>query len=269
LAFIQEVISNLHVKDLFDIFVVAFIIYELLIIIHGTRAVQILIGVGAICALQWVSVSYELNSLNWLLGHVFSSFFLVIVILFQDDIKTVLANVGGAKVFNRDLEKDSDLGIEEVVEACLAMSREKLGAIIVFEKRQGLGRFIDTGTSLRSQVHSDLLYSIFQTGSPLHDGAVIVGQGQIKAAGVFLPLSHNYDIDRHLGTRHRAALGITEHTDAVVVTVSEETGKMSLCYDGIFYAMKDTKSLRKQLRQLVLEEWKNKRKKGNSFLKRI
>ena len=267
MAFIQEVVNNVHIKDLFDIFVVAFIIYELLVIIQGTRAVQMLIGVAAICALQWISISYELNSLNWLLGHVFSSFFLVIVILFQDDIKTALANVGAAKVFNRGLQTDTDLGIEEVVEACLAMSRERLGAIIVFEKRQGLGRFIDTGTSLRSQVHSDLIYSLFQVNSPLHDGAVIIGQGEIKAAGVFLPLSHNFEIDRHLGTRHRAALGITEHTDAVVVTVSEETGKMSLCYDGIFYAIKDIKSLRKQLRQLVLEEWKT--KNGHSFLKGV
>ena len=140
-----------------------------------------------------------------------------------------------------------------MVAACLALSKERTGAVIVFEKNHGLLNYTSTGTRLDAKVHSDLIYSLFQYKSPLHDGAIIIYNGLIQAAGCFLPLSKNVEIDRHYGTRHRAALGITEISDAVVVTVSEETGKINICYNGVFHAMDTEELLRKYLRKFLME----------------
>ncbi len=137
--------------------------------------------------------------------------------------------------------------------ACSALSRERTGALIVFEKNHGLLNYSSSGTRLDSRIHSDIIYSIFQTKSPLHDGAIIIYNGIIQAAGCFLPLSKNVEIDRHYGTRHRAALGITEVSDAVVVTVSEETGRINICYNGVFHYMENEEQLRKYLRKFLLE----------------
>jgi diadenylate cyclase len=153
-------------------------------------------------------------------------------------------------VFAKD---EYDFEIDEVVEASGALSLEKIGALIVIERNHGLLNFVNTGTRLESRIHSDIIYSIFESSSSLHDGAIIIQNGKISAAGCFLPLSKNFDIERHLGTRHRAALGLSEVTDAIVVTVSEETGKINLCVEGIFYLCKSEKELGQYLRHI----WSN------------
>ena len=147
-----------------------------------------------------------------------------------------------------------DEQVEEVVLACTALSREKTGALVVFEKNHGLLNYVQTGTKLDSRIHSDIIYSLFHQSSPLHDGAIILYDNRIQAAGCFLPLSRNVEIDRHYGTRHRAALGITEVSDAVVVIVSEETGRINLCHLGVFYYMEDENMLRKFLRKFLSED---------------
>ncbi len=225
-----------------------------MLIVRGTKAAQMIIGLGLLFCLFWLGITFKLYSLNWVLAHFFDSFFIIVVVLFQDQFRSALASVGTRRniltIFSKD---EHDFEIDEIVEACGALSKEKIGAIIVIERAHGLLNFVNTGTRLDSKIHSDIIYSIFESSSSLHDGAMIIQNGKISSAGSFLPLSKNFDIERHLGTRHRAALGLTEITDALVVTVSEETGKINLCVEGIFYLCKSEKELGQYLRHI----WSN------------
>ncbi|MBC98296.1 MAG: TIGR00159 family protein [Halobacteriovoraceae bacterium] len=248
-------IGHMGIKDVVDIFIVTFLIYQGLLIVYGTRAVQMLTGMGIIVALFWIGHSYKLYSLNWLLDHFFDSFFIIAIILFQDQFRNALASFGTRqRFFGLFKQEIPGREINEIIEACQSLSREKIGALIVVERNHGLANYMATGTSLRSELHADLLYAIFQSSSSLHDGAVIIDQGLISAAGCFLPLTRNVEIDRHLGTRHRAALGITEDTDAVAIVVSEEKGNISLAVGGQFYSCDHSKTLRKYLKHLLNRE---------------
>jgi len=243
--------ESVHYKDLADIIIVAVLIYQFILIVQGTRAVQMAVGVAFLGILFGVSLYLKLYSLHWILNHFFQSFFIIVIIIFQDQIRTALASFGGTNKFFGEFGKNQEGGeIDEVVEACGALSREKIGALIVFEKNNGLSNYSDTGTKLNSEIHSDLIYTIFQSISPLHDGAVIISRGKIKAAGCFLPLSKNVELDRHLGTRHRAGLGLSQVTDAVVIALSEERGKITLFLEGSFYPVSDEKQLRDYLKHI-------------------
>jgi diadenylate cyclase len=246
-------LANFRFLDLLDIIAVAVVLYRFFTIVHGTRAYQMLFGIAVLSIIWWSSQYYELYSLSWILQNFFDYLFIILIVLFQDQIRSALVSISGARFVGRSGRSKFDQQIEEVVAACSALSREQTGALIVFEKNHGLLNFSSTGTRLDSRVHSDIIYSIFQSKSPLHDGAIIIYKGFIQAAGCFLPLSKNVEIDRHYGTRHRAALGITEITDAVVVTVSEETGRINICYNGIFHYMENEEQLRKFLRKFLLE----------------
>ncbi len=246
-------LANFRLIDLLDMVAVSMIIYRFLIIVQGTRAYQMLFGIFALAILWWFSQLYELYSLSWILQNFFDYLFIILIVLFQDQIKSALVSISSAKFLGRNGRTKFDQQIEEVVAACTALSRERTGALIVFEKNHGLLNYSSSGTRLDSRVHSDIIYSIFQTKSPLHDGAIIIYNGVIQAAGCFLPLSKNVEIDRHYGTRHRAALGVTEITDAVVVTVSEESGRINICYNGVFHYMDNEELLRKYLRKFLLE----------------
>jgi diadenylate cyclase len=252
--YILSYLENFAISDLFDIFFVAFILYRFLILLQGTRAVQMIIGLIVLSFVYWMSISYKLYSLNWVLNHFFEYFFIIVIVLFQDQIRNALISVGKVSWFIKSKSSLYEEQVEEVISCCKALSGERVGAIIVFEKSNGLMNYAETGTMLQSDIHSDILYSLFQNNSPLHDGAVIISDRKILAAGCFLPLAKDVDIDRHFGTRHRAALGITELTDAVVITVSEETGNMNLAYNGVFYAMEGAQSLRKYLRQFLMDD---------------
>lgn len=252
---IQVFLGNISLKDVFDILIVALLIYQSLIIVRGTRAVQMLIGVGILIFLFWIGHTFKLYSLNWILDHFFDSFFIIAIILFQDQLRHALATVGtGRRLFGLLNREEIQIEIDEVVEAIGSMSRERIGCLIVIERNQGLANFMETGTKLNSEVHSDLIYAIFQSTSPLHDGAVMISGGKIAAAGCFLPLTKNVEIDRHLGTRHRAALGLTEDTDAIAITVSEETGKINISVNGSFYLCDNSKALRQYLKHLWAQE---------------
>lgn len=249
------ILENVSYKDLVDVIIVSILIYQLLMIVHGTRALQMLVGIGMLFILFWVGLTFKLYSLNWILAHFFDSFFIIAVVLFQDQIRAALATVGSKRSLIGFLtKKESDFDFEEVIEACGAMSREKIGALIVLERTNGLLNYMKTGTRLDSKVHSDVIYAIFQSSSPLHDGAIVISSGKIAAAGCFLPLSKNVEIDRHLGTRHRAALGITEVTDAITLTVSEESGNINLSVGGKFYLCDSESKLRYYLKQLWLND---------------
>ncbi len=250
---IPNYLDNFALTDLADILIVAFIFYRFLLLVQGTRAVQMIVGILIAGSMYWLSITYKLYSLNWVLNHFFQYFFIVLIILFQEQIRTALISAGKVGWIKRGGSLHEE-HVEEVITACGVLSKEHKGAIIVFEKSSGLMNYADTGTTLNCDIHSDLLYSLFQTHSPLHDGAVIISGQKILSAGCFLPLSKNVEIDRHYGTRHRAALGLTELTDAVVITVSEETGKMNICHGGIFYPMENEKMLRKSIREFLIKD---------------
>lgn len=256
MPFVKALIEHLSWKDVFDVFIVSILFYQGLLIIRGTRALQVLTGIGLLMLVYLVGVTFKFHALTWILENFFSSFFILVLILFQDQIRQALADVG--KSWNRlriwgERGRDSSFDFEEVVHASVAMSKEKIGALIVFERVHGLMNYIASGTQLNALLHSDLLYALFQSRSPLHDGAVIVSNGKIAAGGCFLPLSDNSEIERHLGTRHRAAMGITEITDAVAVVVSEEKGTISICVKGQFINCIDGRDLRRQLELLWRE----------------
>jgi len=248
-------IGHMGIKDIVDILIVTFLIYQGLLIVYGTRAVQMLGGMGILIGLFWMGHSYKLYSLNWLLDHFFDSFFIIAIILFQDQFRNALASFGTRQSFLGFFKHDvPDREINEVIETCQGLSREKIGALIVIERNHGLANYIAAGTKLNCELHADLLYAIFQSSSSLHDGAVILDKGKIAAAGCFLPLTRNVEINRHLGTRHRAAIGISEDTDAIAVVVSEETGFISLAIGGQFYTCTDVRVLRKYLKHLLNRE---------------
>ena len=254
MEFLLKVIQNFTVSDLLDLGIVALITYRFLLIIQGTRAVQMIVGLFTLMCVYWLSLSFKLYSLNFILSQFFDYFFVIMIILFQEQIRAALVSFGETKMFSRKRKTLHDEELEEIVSVCSALSKEKTGSLIVFEKNQGLLNYSITGTRLNSEIHSDILYSIFQTNSPLHDGAVIIFNGKIQAAGCFLPLSKNGKIERHYGTRHRAALGVTELTDAVVVIVSEETGNIKLCFAGEFYEVDGETELRKKLGYLLTSD---------------
>lgn len=246
-------LQNLRLLDAFDILAVSLIIYRVLLIVQGTRAVQMLLGLGAMALLWWVATAYELHALSWLLQLFFDYLFILVIVLFQDQIKSALAAFGGTRFVGRNADQRVHQHIEEVVAAAMALAREKTGALIVFEKHHGLLNYSLTGTRLDARIHSDVLYALFQNSSPLHDGAVIIYDGMIQSAGCFLPLSKSGEVDRHFGTRHRAALGVSEVSDAVVVVVSEETGKVQICHEGVFQEATSEAELRSGLRRRLLQ----------------
>jgi len=247
--FLTEFFNSFKITDLIDILVVGFIIYRILLLIQGTRALQMVAGLTFLVFLYFFSEIFQLLTLNWLLHTFLSSILLLIIIIFQEDIRRALAQIGTAP-FSR-IQAQYSYGLEEVVKAVTQMAEKRIGALIIFEREISLKDYLEGATSLEARVSEELLLSIFLPKSPLHDGAVIISEGKIKAAGVVLPLSTNPDIAKDLGTRHRAALGITEVTDAVAVVVSEERGQISLAVGGKITRDVTPATLRKMLSQLL------------------
>src|SRR5687768_1902608 len=239
--------------DLLDIALVSFLIYELLLLIRGTRAVQMALSGCFLLALFFVSRWLQLETVNWLIRNLAGYVVFAIIVLFQADIRRALAHFGRAPFFRyfvRSGEAEEDI-VEELVVAATALAARRTGAIIVIERQIGLRNYIEGGIPLDALITYDLLASIFQPGSPLHDGAVIVQGDRVAAAACFLPLSVNPRVSRELGTRHRAALGLTEENDAVAIVVSEETGSISLVLGGDLQRGIAADSMRTELRSLI------------------
>jgi len=249
LDFITDFFKFFKITDLVDILVVSFIIYRILLLIQGTRALQMVAGLTFLVFLYFFSEILQLLTLNWLLHTFLSSILILIIIIFQDDIRKALAQIGTAPFAK--LQAQYSFGIEEVVKAVTVMAEKKIGALIVFEREISLRDYLEGATLMDAKISEELLISIFNPKSPLHDGAVIISEGRIKAAGVVLPLSTNPDIAKDLGTRHRAAIGITEVTDAVAVVVSEERGQISIAVGGKITRDVTPATLRKMLSQLL------------------
>ena len=238
--------------DFVDIAIVSFLIYEFLKLIRGTRAVQMGVGTLLIVALFYVSRLAPLQTVNWLIRNALLYVAFAAIVIFQSDIRRALAHFGQApffRYFNR--QEAADERIEEIVVAATMLSSQKVGAIIAVEREIGLRNYIESGIPLDATLTYDLLVTIFQPGSPLHDGAVILQENRIAAAACFLPLTVNPRVSRELGTRHRAAIGLTEEGDAVAVIVSEETGYISVAIDGRIDRRLSPDELRTRLRSLV------------------
>lgn len=247
----QELIANFRVLDALDIGVIAFLVYQALDLIRGTRAARMLLGLGVVFLVFFSSQVFQLYTVNWLLDNFLSSILLVIVVIFQNDIRRALTQFGSGPFFGGDpgLQRGD---VDEVVRAAVALATKRVGGLVVFERDVGLSEYIDAGTSIDSVISRELLVSIFQTTSPIHDGAVIVRDRRVAAAGCFLPLTTNPNVSKALGTRHRAAIGVTEDTDAVVVVVSEEDGRISLVRDGRLTRDLDAANLREKLEGLLV-----------------
>ncbi|MGE0592962.1 MAG: diadenylate cyclase CdaA [Vicinamibacterales bacterium] len=238
--------------DLLDVALVSFLIYELLLLIRGTRAAQMALSGAFLLALFFLSRWLELETVNWVIRNMAGYVVFAVIVLFQADIRRALAHFGRApfsKYFAR--QTSTKEAIEEVVAAASALSHRRIGAIIVIERQIGLRNYIEGGIPLDAVVTYDLLFSIFQRESPLHDGAVIIQADRVAAAACFLPLSVNPLVSRELGTRHRAALGLTEENDAVAVVVSEENGVISLALGGSLERGLSADVLRERLRALL------------------
>jgi diadenylate cyclase len=239
--------------DILDILIVAILIYEFLKLIRGTRAVQMALGSMLIVALFYFSQLAPLQTVNWLIRNLLVYVAFAAIVIFQSDIRRALARLGQAqffRYFNRQ-EAATEV-IEEVVVAATTLAAQRVGAIIAIERDIGLRNYIESGIPLDANLTHDLLVTIFQHDSPLHDGAVIIQESRIAAAACFLPLTVNPRISRELGTRHRAAIGLTEESDAVAVIVSEESGSISLALDGRLERRLTPDQLRERLRSLVL-----------------
>lgn len=243
-----DIIQSIRLLDIADILIVAYLIYRVLLLIKGTRAVQMVVGIASILMLYFLSTYFELQTLRVVLKTFLGSLLVVIVILFQTEIRRGLARVALPHFFQTKHVEDSDL--EEVVRAATLLARRRLGALIVLERDNGLKDFLEGGFRVDAQVQAELLLAIFHTSSPMHDGGVIIHKHRIHSSGCLLPLSQNFTIDKRYGTRHRAALGLSEETDAIVVVVSEETQVISMARNGRLTPFKDETQLLATLRAI-------------------
>lgn len=240
--------------DIVDILIVAVLIYEFLKLIRGTRAVQMALGSVLVLLLFYISRLAPLQTVNWLIRNVLVYVGFAAIVIFQHDIRRALANLGRAPFFRYfSRAETADEMVEEVAVAASMLASKRIGAIIAIEREIGLRNYIESGIPLDAAVTYDLLVTVFQTGSPLHDGAVILQEGRVAAAACFLPLTVNPRLDRDLGTRHRAAIGLTEETDAMAVIVSEERGEISLTVDGGLERQLSPDDLRDRLHHLIRE----------------
>jgi len=248
---VREIFENLRLADAADVLIITVLVYWLINLIRGTRAVQMLIGLAVVAAMFAASQYFELYTLSWILRSFLISLPLVLVIIFQNDIRRALTQVGRGRFFGGDRGARGQV-LEEVTRAAVMLASRRIGALIVLEREVGLNEYLEAGVVIDARVSRELLTAIFLPQSPIHDGAVIVRRGRIAAAGCFLPLTSNPAVSKSLGSRHRAAIGITEETDAAVVVVSEEEGTISLVREGRITRDIDAATLRTTLAQIRL-----------------
>ncbi len=249
---IKNSLYNFSWKDGLDIVLLSIIIYWLLKLTSKTRAMQVLKGLGVILLVAWVTGFLGFVGTTWLLNYVLTAGALVLVIIFQPEIRRALARLGRGRIDIISQSTSANEIVDNILKAILSLSKKRVGALIVFERKTGLRDVIESGTRIGAEISSELLENLFFTNSPLHDGAVIIREGRIDAAGCFLPLSDNKHVGQELGTRHRAALGISEVSDSITFVVSEETGVISVAQDGSLIRYLDSKSIRDILEEIYM-----------------
>lgn len=253
--FIAENARLLRFRDLLDIVILAFVIYKGIKLVRETRAVQLIKGLVILLVATQLSSWLQLNSLNYILVNAMQVGFIALLVVFQPELRRALEKVGRSSLGGIFVSSEYDVGqlVEAVCEAVAQLSAEKTGALMVFERKTKLGEIINTGTQLNSDVSAQLLCNLFVPNTPLHDGAVVIRDSKILAAACFLPLTQNNNLSKELGTRHRAAIGVSEIADCVVVVVSEETGKISLATNGSMTRNLTPETLGKALTKMLGE----------------
>ncbi|TVQ89955.1 MAG: TIGR00159 family protein [Deltaproteobacteria bacterium] len=244
----QSPLATASIIDWVDIAILAWLAYRGLLFLRGTRAMQSLIGLGVLGLVYVLSDDIGLHTLHWVLDNLFVWLVLAIVILFQDDIRRALARAGGT-VFGRTQRRADAPVLEEVIRACFLLAKRKIGALIAIERTADLASYAEGAHVLDASASTELIQSVFHPTSPLHDGAVLVSGSRVFAAGAFLPISLSKEVSRAYGTRHRAAIGLTEETDAICLVVSEERGTVSLVQSGKVVPVADANDLRQRLRE--------------------
>jgi diadenylate cyclase len=247
-----ESLQNITWRTVADIVLVALLFYQIISMLKGTRAAQIVVGLLVIFFAFLISSLLQFETLNWLISKFYSSFIIVVIVLFQDDIRRLLSRFGRGPFISGIDEREGADVIENVVIAAGSLSHDRIGALVVFERGVGLDKLYDRSVPLDAVVTEQLLQSIFHTFSPLHDGAVIIQKNRVACASAHLPLSKSTSMSRKLGTRHSAALGISEETDAVVLVISEETGSISIAYGGRLEIQSSVTAARETLTRLLL-----------------
>jgi diadenylate cyclase len=239
------------ILDILDIALMSLILYRLLLIIKGTKAAQMLIGLGILLLASVASRYLELYTIDWLVQSFWAQIVIAIIVLFQPEIRRALAHMGEAQflTFTKAEELKS---LEEIVRAAISLANRKIGALVVIERETSLKDFVEVGTPLDAKVSKELLMSIFHPTSPIHDGAVIIKGNRISAAGCFLPITLSAELSKSLGTRHRAGIGLTEETDAIAIIVSEETGFISMALDGKLETRLDMGTLRDMMTDIFV-----------------
>lgn len=264
---IKDILINIRIRDIIDILIVAIAFYKLFMLIRETRAEQLTKGIFALFIFTKLSEWLELYTINWLLRQLMTVGTLAILIVFQPELRRALEYIGRSRFLTKSFVEIKDeslfVVVEEITEAVASLSRQKIGALIVMERKTGLSEVAETGTKIEGQVSSELLINIFIPNTPLHDGAVIIKEDIIKAAGCFLPLTDNMSLSKDLGTRHRAALGISEKSDSLAIVVSEETGAISIAENGSIARYLDIKTLE----QILLDMYKPKDSKQSFITK--
>lgn len=244
---LQFIFGQLRARDLLDMALVWVVVYRVLVLIRHTGTVQMLSGLGILAIAYLGSIWLELFTFNWILEKFFNNLFLIVVILFQGEIRRALAHIGSNPFFTGASHVEETHIVEEISKGAVGLAQKQMGALIVIEKEINLEYFIEVGTEMDASISSEILFSVFLPTSPLHDGAVIVRNGRLFAAGCFLPLSKNPALDKNLGTRHRAAIGLTEETDAIVIVVSEESNRVGVVESGQLMHDLDHAALRRRL----------------------
>lgn len=253
-----NMINTLRFLDIIDIAIVAVCIYKLYMMIKETRAEQLVKGLVIIFIFVKISDSLKLYTVNWVLENMMTALAIMIIVVFQPELRKILETIGRSNILTKsfaDIRGEKvDKCVEEIVHAVFSLSRQKIGALIIFERSTGLGDVVETGTVLNSAISSELLINIFIPNTPLHDGAVVIKNDTIKAAACFLPLSTEQSISKELGTRHRAAIGMSEKSDCLAPIVSEETGGISIAEHGKINRYVDEPTLTKILTKLYNDQ---------------
>jgi diadenylate cyclase len=243
---------NIRIIDIFDILIVAYLFYKLYTIMKGTIASQLFIALVLITGFSLLAQALNMQAMGWLLSKITDIWVIAFIILFQPEIRRLLLIIGKTRVAKIFMKTDVNENVNEVVDACIEMKAKGWGALIVIERSTGLQNVIESGEIIQSKINKEILISIFNPKSPLHDGAVILKNNKIEAARCVLPLADAEKINnKNLGTRHRAGIGISEVSDAVAIIISEETGKISLAEDGKLSYTKDTNDLRERVRNAM------------------
>lgn len=246
-----------YLANIVDVLLVWYVIYKLIMIVRGTKAVQLLKGIFMILLVRFISEFLHLQTIFWITDQVIYWGFLAIIIIFQPEIRRALEQLGRGKIFSRSgsrEEDDQEDTVESIIKAVDYMAKRRIGALISVERETGMDDYVETGIELNSKVSAELLINIFIPNTPLHDGAVILQKNRVAAAACYLPLSESPFISKELGTRHRAAVGISEVTDSITVVVSEETGAVSLTKNGELHRDLNKDTFREMLTNELLSQ---------------